>query len=325
MKVKRHFTSIILLIISAIIMATGVFSQGNSMLPSLDDVSKLFNTLAGNSFKNWNTGPVGRNFYKVVGFAPAIKDNVSVPDLLKFMSDDADLVKIAAFNRINKMFDKSKSFEDKKELILAKIQGTIELIKYYGLKYNCPKVKFTLAQGLYYVHICHQYHKKDPGDCFKKKAMLFEAFIFTHKTEDTRLMRYWIKKTMNNAKTHLKNKDDDTIEFIETRIACELKLLHESKNIFLKAALKLYTGSNKIKDCATKLKKFESKIKQVGSFPGEYHYLLARAYSHQKKYKEAFEHLKEARTSKVLDSKTRYANKKAHDYYEKLFIRLYTN
>jgi len=37
--------------------------------------------------------------------------------------------------------------EGKKKLILAKLQGTIELVKYYGTTWNCPKSKWTLAQG----------------------------------------------------------------------------------------------------------------------------------------------------------------------------------
>jgi len=35
----------------------------------------------------------------------------------------------------------------KKKYILAKLQATVELIRYYGVAYICPMVKFTFAQG----------------------------------------------------------------------------------------------------------------------------------------------------------------------------------
>uniref|UniRef100_A0A2S2P7K2 Uncharacterized protein n=2 Tax=Schizaphis graminum TaxID=13262 RepID=A0A2S2P7K2_SCHGA len=136
-------------------------------------------------------------------------------------------------------------------------------------------------------------------------------------------MRYWLKKTIKEAEKYLG--EDKTIKFIDTRIACEIKLMQENKNILLKTALKLYTGSTKKgQDCVAELKPFEHHIREVGSFHAEYYYLLARAYAHQGNNEETLKYLHTARRGAVLDSKTRYVNKKVQEYYEKIYIRMYT-
>ncbi|XP_060838580.1 uncharacterized protein LOC132920309 isoform X2 [Rhopalosiphum padi] len=219
------------------------------------------------------------------------------------------------------LLKKNGNIEHKKSLILAKLQATIELIKYYGTVYNCPKVKFTFAQGLYYAHNCQKLLKENPGECLRKKIQLLESFSFSHKIEENRIMRYWIRKSTKEAEKYLG--DDKTLKYIETRISCEIKLIQENKNILLKTALRLYAGSaKKGLDCVAELKPFENHIKEIGSFTGEFHYLLARAYSHQGNNEETMKHLLIARKADVVDSKTRYVNKKVQEYYEKIYTRL---
>jgi len=82
--------------------------------------------------------------------------------------------------------------------------------------------------------------------------------------------------------------------------------MQENKNILLKTTLKLIVGgTRKDKDynCVTELKPFEKHIKEVGSYPGEYYYLLARAYAHQGNKVEALENLRIARDAEVVDQK----------------------
>ncbi|XP_026804612.1 uncharacterized protein LOC113548122 [Rhopalosiphum maidis] len=320
MKVKRHFTTTILLIISTILMTVDCVDKKGDSTSSKNRISSLLNTISGDSFKNWNTSSFARNFQKAVGFVPAVNEN-DVSKLLYLISNDADLIKIGAFNKLNKLSKRVKLLENKKLIILAQLQATIELIKYYGIKYNCPKVKFTFAQGLYYAHKCQKLLKENPGECLKKKTQLLESFAFSHKVEQNRIMKYWIKKTIKEAEIYLG--EDKTLQFIDTRIACEIKLIQENKNIILKTTLKLYGGSaKKGLDCVAELKPFEHHIKEIGSFPGEFHYLLARAYSQQGNNEETIKHLLIARKADVVDSKTRYVNKKVQEYYEKIYTRM---
>ncbi|KAF0771521.1 Uncharacterized protein FWK35_00000296, partial [Aphis craccivora] len=138
-------------------------------------------------------------------------------ELEKILHNEADLIKISAFKRINQL--SNGSYNNQKKFILLKLEGTIELIKYYGVSYNCPMVKFTFAQGLYYVHRCQKIYGKDRGNCLLMKIRLLESFIFSHKVEENRIMRYWFKKTKEEAEIYFKN--DPRIQFVEARIACE--------------------------------------------------------------------------------------------------------
>lgn len=256
-----------------------------------------------------------------IGYAPIIKEN-DTQKLEKILHEEADLIKISAFNRINQLSNGPNA--NQKKFILLKLEGIIELIKYYGVAYNCPMVKFTFAQGLYYVYRCRQIHGKDRGDCLLKYVRLLESFIFSHKVEENRIMRYWFKKTKEEAEIYFKN--DPRIQYVDARIACEIKLTQENKNIFLKAALKLIMGDSKhIPDCVSELNKYENQIEIVGSFPAEYRYLLARAYSHAGKEEETLKNLLLARDEVVKDSKTRHVNNKVQQYLEKQYTRFSGN
>ncbi|XP_027838687.2 uncharacterized protein LOC114120835 [Aphis gossypii] len=320
MKARRYFT--ILLIISIILTTANCADKKgkswNSKLLSKLNIGKLLNTKNGNYFKDWDSSSFSRNFFKAIGYAPTIKEN-NTEELERMLLNEADLIKISAFNRINQL---SKTTANKKNLILLKLEGTIELIKYYGVAYNCPMVKITFAQGLYYVYRCRILHGKDLGECLLKKIRLIEAFIFSSKIQQNRLMRYWFRKTKEEAAKHIKDNQNLILKFVDTRIACEAKLGQENKNTLLKAGLRLFTGSGKITDCVSELKKYENAIETVGSFPAEYRYLLARAYSHVNRGQDAIDQLLLAREKLVKDSKTRYANKKVQQYFEKQFTRL---
>lgn len=63
-------------------------------------------------------------------------------------------------------------------------------------------------------------------------------------------------------------------------------------------------GSGKqINNCVAELRNYENLIEMVGSFPAEYRYLLARAYSHAGNNHEAIRQLLIARNEVVKDSK----------------------
>lgn len=63
------------------------------------------------------------------------------------------------------------------------------------------------------------------------------------------------------------------------------------------------TKKDKTFNCVTELKPFEKHLKEVGSYTGEYHYLLAKAYAHQDDDVSALKHLRIALEARVLDTK----------------------
>jgi len=69
------------------------------------------------------------------------------------------------------------------------------------------------------------------------------------------------------------------------------------------------TKKNKAFNCVTELKPFEKHLKEVGSYTGEYHYLLAKAYAHQNDDLSALKHLRIALKAHVLDTKVIYEYK----------------
>uniref|UniRef100_A0A2S2P5L5 Uncharacterized protein n=1 Tax=Schizaphis graminum TaxID=13262 RepID=A0A2S2P5L5_SCHGA len=276
----------------------------------------------GKTFRNWKTSSITRNFNKVIGFVPIIKEN-DIHKLLELVLNEADLIKIGALKKLSTLSYRNLSEKNKKDLIIAKLQATIELIKYYSVIYNWPKVNITFYQGLFYVYCCQKIYKDNPGECLKRKTQLLESFIFRHKIEINREMRRWLTKTSKEAEKYLK--DDKTLQFINTKITCKIKLMQENKNILLKSAMKFYMGGtkkDKTYNCVTELKVFEKDIKEIGSYPGEYHYLLAKAYGHQGDDESALKHLRIARKAEVVDTKTRNINKKVQEYYEKIYARV---
>ncbi|XP_060834148.1 uncharacterized protein LOC132917427 isoform X2 [Rhopalosiphum padi] len=295
MKVNQHFNVSILLIIITVLTTAYSIKQN---------------------------GSIARNFNKVIGFVPIIKEN-DIHKLLELVLNEADLIKIEALKKLCKLSYRNLSEKSKKDLINAKLQATIELIKYYSVIYNWPKVNITFHQGLFYAYCCQKIYNDNPGECFKRKTQLLESFIFRHKIEINRGMRRWLNKTSKEAEKYLK--DDKTLQFIKTKIACKIKLMQENKNKLAKAAMKFYMGgTNKDKtyNCVTDLKVFEKDIKEIGSYPGEYHYLLAKAYESQGDDESALKHLRIARKAEVVDTKTRNINKKVQDYYEKIYTRV---
>ncbi|XP_050057559.1 uncharacterized protein LOC114124271 isoform X2 [Aphis gossypii] len=269
-------------------------------------------------------GCIYRNWKKIIGFAPIVKDLNDIHKLLDLVLNEADLIKIGAFRKLNMLPFSALNEEGKKDLISAKIQATTELIKYSSVKLNWPKVNIIFQQGLFYAYWCGKIFKDSPGECFKRKTQLLETFIFRHKFEINRGMRRWLVKTSKEAENYLEN--DKTLQFINTKIACKIKLLQENKPILIKLAMKLCMGGtkkNKAFNCVTELKPFEKHLKEVGSYTGEYHYLLAKAYAHQDDDLSALEHLRIALEAHVLDTKTRNINKKVQHYYEKIYIRAY--
>jgi len=82
--------------------------------------------------------------------------------------------------------------------------------------------------------------------------------------------------------------------------------MQDNKNIFIKTAMKLYMGSsNKDKNynCVKELLPFENDVKEIDSYPGEIHYLIAKAYGYQNNYPLALDHLRKARKAEVVDAK----------------------
>ncbi|XP_001952019.2 uncharacterized protein LOC100163961 [Acyrthosiphon pisum] len=323
MKLKRNFTSGILLIIATFMTTTDCIAKkggGPGRLKKATDTIMSILTMSQKTFLNWKTSEFARNFNKVVGYAPILKESNS-DELLKLISNSADLIKIGAFRKLNKLSASATTEESKKILILAKLQATVELVKYYGTTWNCPKVKWTFAQGMYYAHSCIKLYGEDnQGECLRKKIQLFTAFMFTYKLETNRFIRFFLKRMNKQADIYLPK--DKTIRFINTKIACQLKFTQDNKNLLTRAAMKLYMGSsNKDKnyDCVKELLPFENDVKEIDSYPGEIHYLIAKAYGYQNNYPSAIEHLRKARKAEVVDSKTRETNKKVQTYYEKLY------
>lgn len=75
--------------------------------------------------------------------------------------------------------------------------------------------------------------------------------------------------------------------------------------------MELYIGDTKKErnfDCITELLFFEHQIYSVGSFDGEYYYLLARAYKKQHNNVKAIEYLKRAIKGPAIDLKVTYVN-----------------
>ncbi|XP_060871257.1 uncharacterized protein LOC132945503 [Metopolophium dirhodum] len=325
MKVKRNFTTGILLTIATLMTTTDCVDKKGGpgrLSRARDSIMSVF-TMSPNTFLNWKTNSFARNFNKAIGFAPIVKEN-NIEELLKLISDEADLIKIGAFRKLNKLSGTATTEEKKKKLVLAKLQATIELVKYYGTTWNCPKVKWTLAQGMYYAHSCVKLFGEDKqGECLRKKIQLFTAFMFTYKLEINRFTKFFLNRMNAQANKYLPG--DKTLKFINTKTACEMKFFQDNKNIFLRTAMKLYMGSsnkNKNYNCVNELLPFEDDAKEVGSYPGEIHYLIAKAYGYQNNYSKALEHLRKARKTDVVDAKTRETNKKVQAYYEKIYTRI---
>lgn len=58
------------------------------------------------------------------------------------------------------------------------------------------------------------------GLCYKLKTQMLEAYFFNHKVLVNRVMRKWLIESLKNAKQLLGN--DKTLQFIETKISCEV-------------------------------------------------------------------------------------------------------
>ncbi|XP_022183490.1 uncharacterized protein LOC111043020 [Myzus persicae] len=320
MKVKRNFICGILLIIATIMTSVCAVRGKNRLSNAKTYLMSIF-TMSPNTVKNWKSSSFARNFNKAIGFAPIVKED-KIEGLLTLIAKEPDLIKIGAFRKLNKLDSSATTVDSKKILILAKIQGTIELIKYYGVAYNCPKVKFTFAQGLYYVYVCKKLHGENSGDCLRKKVQLIAAFMFSHKVEVNRFVRFFLNRTKKQAENLIPG--DRTIKFIDTKIACEIKFAQDNKNGLLRAAMQLYMGTSR-KDknfnCVTELKQFEGELANIDSFAAEFHYLVAKAYGSQNNFASAMEHLIKVREEDVVDSKTREINRKAQLYYEKMYTR----
>lgn len=82
--------------------------------------------------------------------------------------------------------------------------------------------------------------------------------------------------------------------------------MEQNRNAFVKKVKELYLGNTKELqnfDCIKELEQFKNDIYNVGSYKGEFHYLLSRAYAKQGQNLKALENLKEARKGHVLDAK----------------------
>lgn len=80
----------------------------------------------------------------------------------------------------------------------------------------------------------------------------------------------------------------------------------QNRSAYVKKVKELYIGNTDDVthfDCITELEKFRDEIYDVGSYKGEYYYLLSRAYEKLGKNLKALESLKEARKGHVLDAK----------------------
>ncbi|KAL4096483.1 hypothetical protein QTP88_021429 [Uroleucon formosanum] len=329
MKVKRNCTTGILLIIGTLMTNT------DSVLPKnrggrLGRISKAkesitsFFTMSPQTYQNWKTSTLARSFNKAVGFAPIVKEN-DVDKLLDLLANEADLIKLGVYRKLSKLYSSATTWESKKKLILAKIQATIELVKYYGVSRNCPKAKLIAAQGMYYVHICKKlFGEEKQGECLKKQIQLYTAFVFAFRIEINRFLRFFLNRTKRKVDKYLP--DDKAIKFLDTKVACELKFLQDNKNIFLRTAMKLYMSTSKRNrfNCVKELLSFQDNLKEIDSYPSEIHYLLARAYGLQNNNALALDHLRKARNEKVVDSKTRKTNIKVQAYYEKIYTRVYS-
>lgn len=86
----------------------------------------------------------------------------------------------------------------------------------------------------------------------------------------------------------------------------------ENKHEYVKKVMELYMGGTKTEigfDCITELEKYQNDLYEVGSFPGEYHYLLSRAYESKGDVDKALDHAFAARKGHVIDQKVIIINK----------------
>ncbi|VVC24639.1 Tetratricopeptide-like helical domain [Cinara cedri] len=200
------------------------------------------------------------------------------------------------------------------------IRSVTELIKYYKVLFNYIKVKQALVDGLRYSNKCLKIPDAK-NECYKWKALLLETYVFRHKFILTRFTRMWFNGAY--ARAHEVIPDDKMLKFTETKVACEIKLMVENKNGFtrnLSIIVKGITKSERNFDCIKELLKYEQEIENVGSYPGEYYYLLGRAYAKQGDNQKAIECLAKARLGPIVCQKTRHKNKNIQELYEKLYI-----
>ncbi|VVC24638.1 Tetratricopeptide-like helical domain [Cinara cedri] len=271
------------------------------------------------------TGAAARLFNKVIGFTPKLKE-YDITKLLDLILNDADLVKMAAYNKLFYLYKKqanTTSDETKKLIAVAMIRSTTELIKYYSVVFNYIKVKIALADGLEYAKKCSKI-KNAEAECNKWKTMLIEAYVYRHKFAIDRISVQKFKEAYARAKKT--NPDDKMINFLGTKVSCEVKLMEGNKKNALRNLDMWFKGINNSDqkfDCITELLKYENEIEIVGSYPGEYYYLLGRAYAKQKNNQKALECLVKARQGPIVCQKTRSKNKKVQELYEKLYIGEY--
>ncbi|KAL5242373.1 hypothetical protein ACI65C_009783 [Semiaphis heraclei] len=310
MKVKRNLTSGILLIIATIIMTTdSVVKKGgpSRLKKAKDSIMQLF-TISPKMYNKWQSSNFNNDYNR----------------LLDLLSNEADLIKIGAFKKLNRMFNSATNNEVKKKLVLAKLQATVELVRYYGAVGNWPMTKYTFGQGLFIAHECARLQKDNAGECLKKKTQLYIAAILCNGREINRIARFYLNKSAKDTNKYL-GKGDITLHFLDIKMSCEVKLSQENRNIIIKTAKKMYMGGYSNYDCVRALIPFESHIKEIDSYPGEYHYLIARAYVQQGNNELALDHLRKARQAPVVDAKTRETNKKVQAFYEKTYTRMNAN
>ncbi|VVC24640.1 Hypothetical protein CINCED_3A010195 [Cinara cedri] len=272
-----------------------------------------------NTIAKLRTNKFARLFNKVIGFTPKLKENNPL-ELYTLVLYDADLIKMAAYKTLIYLFKKSKTDEEKKELIIPIIHSATELVKYYSVVLNCPKIKLTFYEGLSYTRKCFKYYpdEKD-GTCFKYKALLLESFFFSHKVEINRIMRKWLVNTYKKAIALMPK--DKMLAFLAAKLGCEFKLQTENKNFFMRKIKELYMGPVvENYNCKQELLAIKGGVKDLGTYEGEYYYLLAKALVNEGFYNEAIVALINARNGPVVDAKTRHTNKKVQEYLEKIYL-----
>jgi len=167
-------------------------------------------------------GALKTTINKVLGFTKKHTEQ-DLEKLLYIVKNEADLMKLSAYNSIYSMYKKAIK-EDEPKLLDALLQAIREIVKYYLVTFNIHNAEIAFAEGFYYVHKCFKLNAENEEMkylCHKRKVLLKETILI----DKTLGFSYIVKKCFDKAyeKAFKYNKNDIELQYTDTKIKFTIK------------------------------------------------------------------------------------------------------
>ncbi|XP_025423385.1 uncharacterized protein LOC112692807 isoform X2 [Sipha flava] len=252
--------------------------------------------------------------------APAYRTN-DIDKLVQYIMNEADVIKIAAYNRLKELY-RNKSRNEQMNYLVPFMQSAIEVVKSHGANNSLMGIKHTYLDAIYYTYKCLKGEKnaKERARCYKWRALFLAACFFSNKIKQCFFIRHSFNSAYREAiKIYT---DDKMLKYARIKIACKVKLAVQGRNIISKSLISLYLGSTSKQqqlDCPSRLLEFEESIRNYESYTEEFYYLVGQSFAKNGYKEKALEYFKKGRKFPIIDQKGRYISQQLQKSIENIY------